>query len=1076
MARVSIFNGVRDRRGVEVNIETVIDRIRSGAKGLDEKTRYCNIIAQTDPETYKKYKTTLPAVTWSGTFRKRTELIQHSGHVVVDYDGVDIGSLLAELAQHPQVAFAFVSPSGEGGKAVTRVTPVPTTAQEHKHAFAAVSDVLGEFGEIDPSGSDVTRLCFLAHDPRPIINPNATPVAWETPDEPEQTHKPVTDTQFTGKADLKALDHIPADNYNTWYQVGLALYRAGHSIDVWIEWSEKSEKAAGNTAEMYAQKWRSFAHTRDTEKQITWGSVVHLAKQNGYNPNRNHKPIKLTKSDIACVTEPIEKARQAIREAFDGKARFIGFRADTGIGKTHETITLYQLKGIGGFFSTPTSDLAKEVEARLDIAEVDVFRWRGLHAEQDGQFPHEKPCMYPDEYTAYSESGRNAYEMLCTSCQYLHECETDGYRSQESKAKAAQVTVAAHKDLLMNPLFRNTANRLLPSGKDDLIVIDEFNVFESFIKIEVTQARLEYLRDTWKDHPLRDFAIDLLHACVIQNAPHTGIASVLDYLSDHPTKQQAIIEGLASYRVNDTIYSRKEVHYIESHKQLDIESIKALPKIETPDWNLLVQLEVFIDAYRHPVGAPIEWKDGKLTFHLPPLPFYTQSKVLCMSATLNQHFFERVFRHRQAKRKDVGFIDAADTEWHPDARVYQLRTNRNPRKTLLTREKRKDDKTGKEKWHWTGLTATGQEALDQTLTYAKAHPDRQHVLISFQWLIETYSKTLEAANIITGYFGNLVGLDQHFQRDSDDGIVLHIIGAPEIPPSKTEHHYHLLYGDRETPPDFTRDETTGEYRDRDAQAIYDADVKSETMQGIGRAGLVKNPSLVILRTSHELPSVTHREQTLLFDEADETDNLDELASNIRTREAQEQAEAEALDKGDVQAYTEASGYSERTGRRKTKAVRDQKKADRDDAIIRLHQQGHSQREIERQLKGTEYQASRKAINSVIVKWCKTDSLKRVRTYSVSEMHHPHEKAGEACDKPDTAPVEVKAQRNIYRDLLNNKVISQLDTTDPNSPLHAFNPKLVLMMVKHQRCYAERNHSEPLTAESIRKINNLLTPF
>ena len=43
-------------------------------------------------------------------------------------------------------------------------------------------------------------------------------------------------------------------------------------------------------------------------------------------------------------------------------------------------------------------------------------------------------------------------------------------------------------------------------------------------------------------------------------------------------------------------------------------------------------------------------------------------------------------------------------------------------------------------------------------------------------------------------------------------IVLHILGAPHEPPEITEHHYNLLYGDLEKPPDFTRDHTTGEYR------------------------------------------------------------------------------------------------------------------------------------------------------------------------------------------------------------------------------------------------------------------------
>ena len=306
------------------------------------------------------------------------------------------------------------------------------------------------------------------------------------------------------------------------------------------------------------------------------------------------------------------------------------------------------------------------------------------------------------------------------------------------------------------------------------------------------------------------------------------------------TNRGAIMEALASYRVVDRIYTRKDANEIAAHVGQTVEIIENLPKIESEDWNLLIQLEIFISQYHHAVGAPIEWEKDTLTFYLPPLPLYTEAKVLCMSATLNQTFFEKAFDHRQRKHGDVGFIDADDTEWHPDARVYQLRTNRNPRGTLLTAEKIKGT-DGKERWHYTGFSATGQKEFDDTLAFVKANPQRPHALISFKWVIETYTSELQEAGIITGHYGGLVGLDQHFGRDTDTPIFLHILGAPEIPRYEIEHRYRLLFGDGETPPDFARDDTTGEYSNKDVQAVYEACVKSEIMQAIGRAGLVKKP-------------------------------------------------------------------------------------------------------------------------------------------------------------------------------------------------------------------------------------------
>ncbi len=78
------------------------------------------------------------------------------------------------------------------------------------------------------------------------------------------------------------------------------------------------------------------------------------------------------------------------------------------------------------------------------------------------------------------------------------------------------------------------------------------------------------------------------------------------------------------------------------------------------------------------------------------------------------------------------------------------------------------------------------------------------------------------------------------------------------------------------------------------------------MQAIGRAGLVKNPLTVVLWTSLELPSVSHRDQTQHFDEVDWMNadgNLDTLPGIIEAREAAEAAEADAFEDGDIQGDT-----------------------------------------------------------------------------------------------------------------------------------------------------------------------------
>lgn len=95
-------------------------------------------------------------------------------------DAVDLGTALADFARHPHVRLAFVSPSGTSPKPIVPIAPIPQNWREHETAFDAVLEVFSEYVDLDPldlpTQRDVTRLCFLAHDPRAIDNPAYPPI------------------------------------------------------------------------------------------------------------------------------------------------------------------------------------------------------------------------------------------------------------------------------------------------------------------------------------------------------------------------------------------------------------------------------------------------------------------------------------------------------------------------------------------------------------------------------------------------------------------------------------------------------------------------------------------------------------------------------------------------------------------------------------------------------------------------------------------------------------------------------------------------------------------------------------
>ncbi len=70
--------------------------------------------------------------------------------------------------------------------------------------------------------------------------------------------------------------------YNEWLSVGFALHDGGYPMAVWEEWSRR-DSARYHTNEC-EKKWRSFGNS--SGKPITGGSIVQLAKDQGWTPPR----------------------------------------------------------------------------------------------------------------------------------------------------------------------------------------------------------------------------------------------------------------------------------------------------------------------------------------------------------------------------------------------------------------------------------------------------------------------------------------------------------------------------------------------------------------------------------------------------------------------------------------------------------------------------------------------------------------------------------------------------------------------------------------------------------------------
>ncbi len=155
-----------------VNLTEVFNLIRGDSFAVCTSTLR-NIEDIKEARKYKAYN--FDYVTFSGTFSKRNDkaLLSHSGLLTIDFDHIsNIDSLKESLLkdQYFETELLFISPSGDGLK---WIIPIDITKAKHQDFFKAVSNYIRQTYqmEVDQSGKDISRACFIPHDAAVYINP-----------------------------------------------------------------------------------------------------------------------------------------------------------------------------------------------------------------------------------------------------------------------------------------------------------------------------------------------------------------------------------------------------------------------------------------------------------------------------------------------------------------------------------------------------------------------------------------------------------------------------------------------------------------------------------------------------------------------------------------------------------------------------------------------------------------------------------------------------------------------------------------------------------------------------------------
>lgn len=548
----------------------------------------------------------------------------------------------------------------------------------------------------------------------------------------------------------------------------------------------------------------------------------------------------------------------------------------------------------------------QEIYNRAVKLDKTAFLYRGLMHNADGEFPHESPCIKPSVLDDLRKKGANPYLHGCAGCDVKALCESAGLRSQwKHLSDPDTLLILAMPQLFIDPIFRQFLKNRVKLTIDDMILVDDASTEALFLNENVSLERLQRLSRRWKGKPTGDFALKLIEAVSAceGDAMIEQVQSIVNDVLKDSQIRPVVYRQLRKANINGTEVGLDDA-ISNGHYPIGTDAERArLPEVDKLGWTLLDKLRIFFSSYPDPSTAPMKFYEGQLSFSLPPQLYKTPAALGFMGATLDKDVFQQVFRKGTRYLKGLPeFYDAATTEWDPDAKVFQLRTNRNPRATLLNKETRE-------------LSKTGKEYFDYFKQSLETNTGSRHALISYKTVVENRADAL--ADVAMSWFHNSEGLDTRFQGCE----VFHILGMPGRTPQDTE----WVSRQWQVSEDIVREKL----------------VTSELLQAVGRARLVRNPATVIIWTSHFIPGITDREQTTLFDETDwqkADGDIEKLQAIVAEREAAEQS-------GDVQEYVEATGQSQRTAYQQTQEARKQTKAERDSEIRRRANTGETQQQI-----------------------------------------------------------------------------------------------------------------------------------
>ena len=675
---------------------------------------------------------------------------------------------------------------------------------------------------------------------------------------------------------------------------------------------------------------------------------------------------------------PEENVRQ-IRDMFNQGVRIVKLITDKPLEKNNKIRSLLindtpiWLNGLTDRWIEAAEQANPQSRPAFDHWKPRTYKWEQvreipIEVRMANPFQHGNVCEDPERCEALEEKGGDPRESICPQCPVYTDCQRIGYLSQSVSPSRARVQLSDIRHLFFDPRYTQIVKEILEGvneGSESRLCITESRQTGGlFLKCELPKSLLEQWGNSWEQEALGNFAKALLNALEISSRTHTDVVKrvrtvmqTFEWQAADIVRQMChvnlrgivvrrgavdpetgkalarftiefeggtfayipvddaavdvfISNGLPFFQLRDFVVDEEIGIPMLITEAIDlgilnvetVQNIQRLPTVcRNPNWTVWHQLRRFFAHYTQDKNAPMGWDDEGLQFRVPPVLHPSIKRLLVISITDAERNFQRVFPNSNAE-----VLRTQSPTWHPDSQVFQIRTG------LYRRDAMIDLNEG---WAVTGSSKTAQHFFLGIFAEIERTPNVKHGIITDPSIADQLADVSEKQNVcFVTYFGNSEGLKTAVQAAD----VLWIVGTQAVGPGALWHRTQRLFGNDEKPLFYEKDQRTGNYKDERLQSVSEEEILYIHTQIIGYAELDRSPGKkVVLISGTELPNITHRPETLLFDWADFeiAGGLDKLAEVVTTRQRFEAEERELTAESSRKEVERILGCSSRQANR-----------------------------------------------------------------------------------------------------------------------------------------------------------------